>query len=143
MNYYDVLGVKPTASLRDIKSAFRSKALQDHPDQGGNPDDFRRLNEAYDVLKDTGKRARYDSMSQARGGIHININGKQHDIFSDVFRDLNDVFGNTGPFAPTRDYQRKLKNKDLSITVDLQLKESLVKQDRSIKVKHLNTQLVS
>ena len=138
MNYYDVLGVDPTASTSDIKSAFRAKAKQSHPDHGGNPDNFRKLNEAYDVLKDTNKRAQYDSMSTGRGGIHININGKQHDIFSDVFKDLNAAFGDAGPFAQTRSYQRQSKNKDLSITVHLKLADSLVKQDRTIKVTHIN-----
>jgi curved DNA-binding protein len=133
-----MLGVEPTASHDDIKSAFRAKAKQSHPDHGGSEEQFKQLNEAYDTLKDPHKRAAYDHNQTRMGSIHINVNGKQHDIFTDVFRDLGDVFGDTGPFSPTRSYHKQAKNKDLSITIQLTLAESLTCQNRMIKVKHLD-----
>ena len=63
-NYYLILGVSQSASLKDIKSAFRRLARQYHPDL--NPDDpiaaekFKQISQAYDVLSDTTKRRRYD-----------------------------------------------------------------------------------
>ena len=138
MTYYSILGVEPTASLDDIKYAFRTKAKQSHPDRGGDPDEFRKINDAYDILKDSAKRAQYDHTNVSQGSIHVNINGKDHDIFYDVFKDLNSVFGDTGPFAPTRSYHKQAKNKDLSITIQLTLAESLTCQNRMIKVKHLD-----
>ena len=138
MNYYTMLGVEPTASPDDIKSAFRAKAKQSHPDHGGSEEQFKQLNEAYDTLKDPHKRAAYDHSQTHMGSIHINVNGKQHDIFTDVFRDLGDVFGNSGPFARAREYQRNFKNKDLSIAVKMRMAESLIKQDKTIKVRQLD-----
>jgi curved DNA-binding protein CbpA len=50
-NPYDVVGVKSGASLDEIKAAFRSRALTLHPDKGGDPEKFKRLQEAYEILK--------------------------------------------------------------------------------------------
>ena len=50
-NPFDVVGVKSGASLDEIKAAFRSQALTLHPDKGGDPEKFRRLQEAYEILK--------------------------------------------------------------------------------------------
>ena len=51
-NYYDILGVPRNASDKDLKDAFKKKAMQYHPDRGGSEEQFKKLNEAYDVLKD-------------------------------------------------------------------------------------------
>jgi len=64
MNFYELLGVKTTATIRQIKSAYRRKAMECHPDL--NPDDpkaeekIAKLNEAYETLIDEDKRAYYD-----------------------------------------------------------------------------------
>jgi hypothetical protein len=47
---YSVLGLKKSASDEDIKKAFREKALETHPDKGGDPEEFRRVREAYESL---------------------------------------------------------------------------------------------
>ena len=60
MNYYDVLGVQPTATPQEIKTAYRKLAIKHHPDQGGDADLFKQLTEAYEVLKDPHKRAAFD-----------------------------------------------------------------------------------
>jgi curved DNA-binding protein CbpA len=49
-NPYQVLKIKPGASLSDIKAAYRSLVRQHHPDKGGNPEDFRQVQEAYEQL---------------------------------------------------------------------------------------------
>ena len=62
-DYYEVLGVPRTATEEDIKKAFRKLAFQYHPDRNRSPDAearFKEINEAYEVLSDTNKRATYD-----------------------------------------------------------------------------------
>lgn len=104
-DYYDVLGVKKTASQDDIKKAFRKLAHEHHPDKGGDQSRFKELNEAYQVLGDTNKRAQYDQFgasfdsrsgpsgfsgfgrqSQAGGfGFDFGFGGGLGDIFEDMF----------------------------------------------------------
>lgn len=58
--YYDLLKVPRTASKEDIKKAYKEIARKCHPDKGGNPEQFKKINEAYGVLSDDNLRARYD-----------------------------------------------------------------------------------
>jgi molecular chaperone DnaJ len=67
-DYYEVLGVKKDASPDEIKKAFRRAAVQHHPDRGGDEAKFKELNEAYEVLKDSEKRKRYDQFGHAGVG---------------------------------------------------------------------------
>lgn len=98
-DYYEVLGVQKTASAQELKSAFRKVALQYHPDR--NPGDqeaeekFKEASEAYEVLSDPERRAKYDRFGHSGnpfegfggGGFQgVNIN----DIFGDIF---GEIFG--------------------------------------------------
>ena len=67
-DYYDILGVKKDASADEIKKAFRRKAVELHPDKGGDEKAFKEVNEAYEVLKDKEKRQRYDQFGHAGVG---------------------------------------------------------------------------
>lgn len=68
-DYYEILGVGKSASADEIKKAFRRLAVQYHPDKdGGNEEKFKEINEAYEVLKDTEKRKRYDQFGHAGVG---------------------------------------------------------------------------
>ena len=60
-DYYETLGVKAEASKPEITKAFRKLAQKHHPDRGGNETEFKKINEAYDTLKDKEKRAEYDN----------------------------------------------------------------------------------
>lgn len=68
-DYYEVLGVSKDASADEIKKAFRRLAVQHHPDkEGGDEAKFKEINEAYDVLKDSDKRQRYDRFGHSGVG---------------------------------------------------------------------------
>ena len=94
-DYYEVLSVERNASGEEIKKAYRKMAMQYHPDR--NPGDasaeakFKEAAEAYDVLRDENKRARYDRFGHAglgqQGGFQSNEDIFSHfgDIFSDLF----------------------------------------------------------
>lgn len=62
VDYYEVLQVSPKASREVIEAAYRRLALKYHPDVGGNEEDFKLLNEAYQVLTDERQRAAYDEL---------------------------------------------------------------------------------
>lgn len=68
-DYYETLGVSKSASADEIKKAFRRHAVKYHPDkEGGDETKFKEINEAYEVLKDSSKRQRYDQFGHAGVG---------------------------------------------------------------------------
>ncbi len=67
-DYYEVLGVGKSASADEVKKAFRKAAIEHHPDRGGDEAKFKEVNEAYEVLKDSSKRQRYDQFGHAGVG---------------------------------------------------------------------------
>lgn len=66
-DYYDILGVKRSASTDEIKKAFRKLAQKHHPDAGGDEETFKRISEAYEVLGDPQKKREYDTLGQYAG----------------------------------------------------------------------------
>lgn len=74
-NYYDILGIKKSASKEEIKKAFRKLAHEYHPDTGGDEAKFKEINEAYQVLGNDQKRAEYDTYGQSFGGSRSGGNG--------------------------------------------------------------------
>src|SRR6266550_9114382 len=65
-DFYDVLGVSKSATPDEIKRAYRKLALEHHPDRhGGDDSKFKEISEAYETLKDSGKRAAYDQYGHA------------------------------------------------------------------------------
>ncbi|MHC5053088.1 MAG: molecular chaperone DnaJ [Planctomycetota bacterium] len=98
-DYYEVLGVEKDASRDDVRRAFRKLAMKYHPDR--NPGDkeaeqrFKETAEAYEVLSDDEKRARYDRYGKA------GVRGQVHDFsnFQDIFSAFGDIFAGGGIFG--------------------------------------------
>ena len=62
-HYYNILGVERDADDKTLKKAYRDAALMHHPDKGGSDEAFQKVNEAWQVLSDSTKRAQYDQVS--------------------------------------------------------------------------------
>jgi DnaJ-class molecular chaperone len=77
---YDVLGVSRDASPDDIKKSYRKLAREHHPDKGGDPEKFKKVQEAYEVLSDPQKRQNLDQFGNPDGG-----GGSMPDFFSQMF----------------------------------------------------------
>src|ERR1700747_1090258 len=128
-DFYEVLGVSRTASVEEIKSAYRKAALQWHPDR--NPTDkeeaevkFRECTEAYSVLSDQEKRQIYDTyghagLSSNAGGVDFNgtIFQDFHDIFGDFFG-FEDLFGGAGRRSRTRAQRGSDLRYDMTLTFE-------------------------
>jgi hypothetical protein len=67
--HYEVLGIERDATTDQIKKAFRINAVKHHPDKGGDPELFKLMSEAYAVLSDDSKRARYDRYGHEDDGV--------------------------------------------------------------------------
>ena len=141
-DYYEVLGVSRTAGDQEIKSAYRKLALQYHPDR--NPDKpeaeerFKECSEAYAVLADTEKRARYDrfghagvgtATGQGFGGFDATVFNDFHDIFGDLF---GDMFGAQGGRR-----SRTQRGADLREDLTLEFEEAVFGVAKQVQVRRL------
>ncbi|XP_050975390.1 dnaJ homolog subfamily B member 11 [Labeo rohita] len=94
-DFYKILGVSRSASIKDIKKAYRKLALQLHPDRNQDDpnaqDKFADLGAAYEVLSDEGKRKQYDEYGEE--GLKEGHQSSHGDIFSSFFGDFGFMFG--------------------------------------------------
>lgn len=145
-DYYEVLGISRNATAEEIKKAYRKKAIEYHPDK--NPGDkdaeekFKEAAEAYEVLGDANKRARYDQFGHAGvgGAAGGGFGGgmSMDDIFSqfgDIFGGHFGGFGGFGGFGSQRAGRRTNRGSDLRVKVKVNLKEVLTGVEKKIKVK--------
>lgn len=138
-DYYEVLGVSKGSSKDELKKAYRKVALQYHPDK--NPGDeaaeekFKEAAEAYEILSDDDKRARYDQFGHA--GVN-NQGGGQHGGFGnmeDIFSQFSDIFGGGFNNRSKQQRGRGQRGSDLRIKVSLTLEEINEGANKKIKVK--------
>ena len=143
-DYYEILGIGKNASAAEIKKAYRKKALEHHPDK--NPGDskaeelFKKSAEAYEVLSNPDKKARYDQYGHAAfegggfGGGGMNMD--------DIFSQFGDIFGGAfggGGFSGFGGFggagQRRVKGSNLRIRVKLTLEEVANGVEKKVKVR--------
>lgn len=147
-DYYEVLEVEKTASVEEIKKAYRKKAIQYHPDK--NPGDkeaeekFKEAAEAYEVLSNADKRARYDQFGHAgmEGAGGFGGFSGQGMSMDDIFSMFGDIFGGRGGFGGFSGFgggggqsQRRFRGSDLRVEVKLNLKEIAEGATKKFKLK--------
>jgi molecular chaperone DnaJ len=139
-DYYEILGVERTAVEQDIKSAYRKLAMQHHPDRNpGNPaaeEKFKEASEAYSVLIDSEKRARYDrfghaGVSNGAGGFDPSNINDFSDIFGDIFSDFFGV--NVGGRGSQRGHIQR--GGDEQVELHLTFEEAAFGKKTQIKVR--------
>ncbi|MDP3964587.1 MAG: molecular chaperone DnaJ [bacterium] len=146
-DYYDILGVSKGASEAELKAAYRKLAHKYHPDkQGGDEQKFKEINEAYQVLSNTEKRAQYDQYGQAfdgsqgfnwqdfarqagnQGGFRTNVN------FEDMgFGDIGDIFGDLFGGGRRRSGGRRRGN-DVQVEIPVEFREAVFGADKPINL---------
>jgi len=146
-DYYEVLGVSKSADKKEVKKGNRKKAVQYHPDK--NPGDksaeekFKEAAEAYEVLSDDNKKARYDQYGHAafegpQGGGGFGGGGMN---MEDIFSQFGDIFGGGGGFSGFggggRSRRAVVKGSNLRIRLKLSLEDILNGVEKKVKVKRL------
>ncbi|MDZ4755438.1 MAG: molecular chaperone DnaJ [Phycisphaerae bacterium] len=141
-DYYEILGVERTASGEEIKRSYRRLAMKHHPDRNpGNAEsetEFKACAEAYEVLIDVERRARYDQYGNA--GLRQTPG---HDFRSmnveDIFSMFADIFGNTPGGQGQRGGRRgAARGYDLETEVEITLEEVLTGTERDVEFKRLD-----
>ena len=132
--YYEVLGLSRDATCDDIRKAYRQAALKNHPDR--NPGDdaagsrFKEATEAYQVLSDEQKRARYDQFGHAGVEGMPEMGGDIFSHFQDVFSEFFGGFGGGG-----RRRQGPTRGQDLRLQQRLSLREALTGCKREVSLR--------
>jgi molecular chaperone DnaJ len=143
-DFYEILSVSKTASVDEIKKAYRKLAMQHHPDK--NPGDkaaeakFREATEAYEVLSDETKRQKYDQYGHA--GVHGQHG--QHGNMDDIFENFGDIFESffSGQQGGRKKSHRQAsgpqpqRGHDLSQRIEITLKEAYLGCKKDLKIYH-------
>lgn len=147
MDYYKILGVEKTASADEIKRAYKKVAIKYHPDRNQGDKEaeekFKQAAEAYGVLSDPDKRARYDQFGKegvdGMGGAG-GFGGAGMDL-NDIFRQFGDIFGGMGGFGRgfggggRSSRPRRFQGSDLRLKVKLSLGEIATGVTKKFKVR--------
>ncbi|MFC0225598.1 curved DNA-binding protein [Serratia aquatilis] len=135
-DYYAILGLKPSDDIKAIKTAYRRLARKFHPDvstEANAEARFKEVAEAYEVLKDSERRAQYDELLQHHNDPNFGRQAQRQrsgeaEDFSDIF---SSMFGNG---ARSRQ-QRAARGQDVEIGVAMFLEETLSEQTRTLSYK--------
>ncbi|MEW5758182.1 MAG: molecular chaperone DnaJ [Candidatus Omnitrophota bacterium] len=150
-DYYEILGISKSASLDEVKKAYRTLALKYHPDRVPHEkkkeaeEQFKELSEAYAVLSDSQKRSLYDQYGHAgvdqkysyqdifKGADFSSIFGEGFGggLFDEIFSDLGfDIFG----AGQRRTRHNRERGRDLQVQVDITLEEAFKGVSKTVKI---------
>jgi len=142
-DYYEILGVGRNASEAEMKKAYRQMAIKFHPDKNPNnkeaEDKFKEAAEAYEVLSDPQKKARYDQFGHAGvGGASGAGHGGGGMNMEDIFSQFGDVFGDESPFGSFfggngRRGSRGVRGSNIRVKVKLTLAEIATGVEKKLK----------
>jgi len=144
-DYYEILGVEKGDDINTIKRSYRKLAMKYHPDRNKDDDaaaeKFREVTEAYEVLSDKDKRARYDQYG------HAGVDDQMHDFWakggfqdSHAFRDFGDVFGDVfgDIFGGGGGGGRPNRGADLRYQLDMSLEDAANGREVELEIpKHI------
>jgi molecular chaperone DnaJ len=138
-DYYNILGVSKTSSQEEIKKAYMDSVKKYHPDKNpGNKEyeeKFKEINEAYETLKDSGKRKQYDSYGSDYA--HGNYNNYQQYSNMNSDFDFESIFKNFGFGFDNEDLgrtQRKSQASDLQYNLEINLEDAYFGAEKSIQI---------
>jgi molecular chaperone DnaJ len=142
-DFYEVLGVTKSANADEIKKAYRKMAIKYHPDKNSGDksaeDKFKEAAEAYEVLSNPEKKARYDQFGHAGMGGSGGFGGGGHHMnMDDIFSQFSDIFGGGfggfGGGSSSRGGRRVNRGTNLRIKVKMTLEEIATGVEKKIKV---------
>lgn len=156
-DFYSTLGVAETATDAEIKAAFRKLAMEHHPDKNQGNDaaeaKFKEINEAYQTLSDTSKRAEYDQMRKYGGmpggngfrgnprgfrqgpnEFHFEFGGDPGNV-DDIIRQFFHQNGFRGPFGQPRPQ----RNRDINVSIEVGLEDILHGKDMPLTIDNNGT----
>jgi DnaJ-class molecular chaperone len=114
-SYYNILGVSETATQDEIKKAYRKKAVEHHPDKGGDEQVFKKISEAYDTVGDENKRRQYDA--------------QKNNPFGGGFNPFEDFFSQ---FGGRQQREQRPQVPDKVVNIDVTVIESYLGVDKTI-----------
>jgi len=122
MDYYKILEVDRSADQDTIKKAYKKKAMKHHPDKGGDEAQFKKINEAFQVLSDPTKKQNYDTTGSADGEAFNGFNYRPYTGRTNTPFNVDDIFRSFGVHFQNN-HSRMVKNKDVVIEYAITIKD--------------------